>query len=295
MRNAGDGMISCELCGEPVTLAFPYLLLDQQGVKSKIAGRVFPYLPSGLVPDRHRRVHALVNMFGNRKIAWCDRCSTGFVHPPFSERQLDAFYSGPYWSERGYSVQSPLALSFERAENHIAYLQDYLPGKFSSVLDFGCGLGEFILLMKEKYPAYNLCALDKSDVPRAALESKGIRLVSALCEVDTKLDLLYASHSIEHVPDIDAFFVEAQRHLQSGALMFFEVPNIANRAVCEAVRHTPHTYMLSAGSFRQLARKYGLDLLQLSEHGRSWSEIVEGAGRAPDIKCHLRAVLRFAG
>ena len=54
---------------------------------------------------------------------------------------------------------------------------------------------------------------------------KNWETVSLLDQVLDKVDFVYASHSLEHVQDIDKFLRQVKKILQPDGYVFWEVPN----------------------------------------------------------------------
>jgi hypothetical protein len=89
-----------------------------------------------------------------------------------------------------------------------------------------------------------------------------------------------------HVHDILAVFDRLVAKRKPGGYLFLEPPNIANWEVLRAMPHTPHTWMLSAESFRRLAAKFDLQTLAIEEVGPPWRRSY------PRLRCDVRADLR---
>lgn len=84
------------------------------------------------------------------------------------------------------------------------------------------------------------------------------------------MDLVYGSHSIEHVHD----FVEVMGALIEktcpGGHLFFETPNIGDVEVFRKLVHTPHTFMLSEGSFKAIESRFPVELVAIEACGPMW-------------------------
>jgi len=223
-----------------------------------------PNLFGLILPQRYREAAVDYKYFGQKKIKYCSNCNTGETVPQFSEKRLDQYYRKFYWGNK--AVQDRVGL-FARAKRNLPQLEDIIR-QCNSVLDFGCGEAAFSVLVSQLDGGPSVLAHDKSSYSRATCKKNGIPFVDDKNAVPTNLDLLYASHSLEHVPSIDDFFRWATSRLLDRAYAFFEVPEITDReAMQRHIPHTPHTYMLSQRSFNLLADRHGFDIEKISSEG----------------------------
>jgi SAM-dependent methyltransferase len=78
--------------------------------------------------------------------------------------------------------------------------------------------------------------------------------LSDISELKESVDIFYASHSLEHVPDVDLVIHEVNRFLKQDGILFIEVPNAefngnggGDGLICE-----PHTYYFKNKYFENL-------------------------------------------
>ena len=75
---------------------------------------------------------------------------------------------------------------------------------------------------------------------------------SDLSEVtDSSIEIVYGSHSLEHVPDIDRFLKLLKTKIQAEAYVFWEVPNAdaSGNGPLEGKIVVPHTYYFQKAFF----------------------------------------------
>jgi len=77
--------------------------------------------------------------------------------------------------------------------------------------------------------------------------------------IDVKFDMIYSSHSLEHVNDIDLFMKQISNFLSEKGFLFVEVPNCnqTNRQYqanggSDGIIRAPHTYYFSLKYFETL-------------------------------------------
>ena len=102
-----------------------------------------------------------------------------------------------------------------------------------------------------------------------------------------KFDLIYSSHSIEHVSDINKTLKSIKDSLKDNGYVFLETPNISSEEVFLHLIHTPHTYMFSIDSFKNIAINYGFKIIEIKTSGPPWKNYFKS------LKDSSRADLRI--
>jgi 2-polyprenyl-3-methyl-5-hydroxy-6-metoxy-1,4-benzoquinol methylase len=166
-----------------------------------------------------------------------------------SSVQLDEYYSSLYWDSRAgkkYGVHI-------RDIVHFRILDEFIPEYLVSgkvFLNFGAGHGGISNLIWLK--GMEVLNVEPSSLPTFYHERW--RTFENITQVpDNSVDILYGSHSLEHVQDIDALKVQVSRILKPGGFMFWEVPNAkspSNGAQNNSV-DIPHTYYFEQKFFEK--------------------------------------------
>lgn len=164
------------------------------------------------------------------------------------DEALSRFYESQYWDARGGN------LLFLRAHDliHVQMIQDldptFLGAQKMRVLNFGAGNGGDTFL-------FHLLGHDVINVEASGTSQhfderwSGVRSIR---EVNGEsIDLIYASHSLEHVPNIDDTLSEFSRVARKHARVFIEVPNALNpdNGAQKGKIDAPHTYYFSTSFF----------------------------------------------
>lgn len=170
-----------------------------------------------------------------------------YLSPMPSEIELDKYYESIYWRSRNgkkYGVNARDLL-------HYTVLKDKIPNQLSSgkkILNFGAGHGG----------VSHLCWLDGLDVVNVEpsgmpqfYETRWKSYTSIFDVPDCDFDLIYGSHSLEHVPDITTIQNEIKRILRPSGFLFWEVPNSAHpeNGPKEGKVIIPHTYYFYTSFF----------------------------------------------
>jgi 2-polyprenyl-3-methyl-5-hydroxy-6-metoxy-1,4-benzoquinol methylase len=172
-----------------------------------------------------------------------------YLDPMPSTDQLDEYYGSLYWGSRSgktYGVNT-------RDLVHFNILKSYVPQYLSKgkvFLNFGAGHGG----------VSNLCWLDGMEILNIEpsklpqfYESRWKTLPRIADVEDQAVDVIYGSHSLEHVQDIEKFKKEIERVLKPNGILFWEVPNAdcPTNGACNGRVDIPHTYYFKADFFRK--------------------------------------------
>jgi hypothetical protein len=235
--------------------------------------------------------------FASKNLYWCGRCCTGFVLPLFGEEELSSYYKEFYWSAReqhGAYFNNDLMSSMRPRESSLNYARSQLDWvashgiDFSTAIDYGAGDCAGAYVMSEKCGAENVCVVDSSLQTQSIAESMGIRYSPSLDKA-LEAEFLFASHSIEHVADLIHTFKFFENRVCDGGHVFLETPNVADKQAFDGLVHTPHTFMLSEATFREMSKSSGLKLIAVEAVGPEWSKNHRIASQA---RTDLRAIFK---
>ena len=287
--------IYCEFCRAHIS-HHNQLKYLQPKIKQLMAliflSKISNYLPNK-IKNRINKVKLDQDFFGDRYQIWCSKCNMGFVYPEFSPDKLDDYYKKAYWFNRGlkileknkaFETQEIKAKFIElgikkfdvfkkRAVKHLECLKKHLSFTPQSILDFGCGNAIASYYLTKQYPESKVLAFDKSEFSAHVCHSLNIPFTSQLELDSSSFDLVYSSHSIEHVPNIHQQFLQLKEIISPHGFIFFEFPNITNFHIFSKMRHTPHTYMFNQNGMKQLAGKYGFNVIYSEQYGAYWKDI----------------------
>jgi len=175
--------------------------------------------------------------------------SEGFFYldPMPTEAQLNEYYQSSYWGSRSTKTYGANV----RDLVHYNLLKTYIPEEMTKgkvFLNFGAGHGGIS----------NLCWLDGLDVVNVEpsnlpkfYEQRWTTFQSITDVPDASVNIIYGSHSLEHVQDIEKFKKEVQRILKPKGFLFGEVPNAGSptNEVQTGKVHFPHTYYFKTDFF----------------------------------------------
>lgn len=172
-----------------------------------------------------------------------------FLNPMPTFDELNAYYSSLYFDERGgknYGVNTRDIIHFKILEE---FVSDILIDR-KVFLNFGAGHGGISNLCWLK--GMQIVNVEPSSLPQ--FYSERWNTVEDIRQVKSNsVDMIYGSHSLEHVQNIDAFKAEVTRVLKPGGFTFWEVPNAecSSNGAQRGRVDIPHTYYFETTFFKK--------------------------------------------
>ena len=173
-----------------------------------------------------------------------------FVDPMPTKKELNCYYESAYWGSRSGKHYSAYGRDFR----HFLILQKFLLNTFKfdqiNFLNFGAGHGGISYILH--LLGSNIFNIEPSGMPNSF--EKNWNWAADLESIQNdSIDLLYASHSLEHVNDIYEFIKHAKRVLKKNGYMFVEVPNARCPNDLRNIKRNkidiPHTYYFTVDYF----------------------------------------------
>ena len=158
----------------------------------------------------------------------CSSCTLVITTPrPDSNKLGDYYKSEEYISHSGKS-SGGLGFLYKIARSISLNWKKSLIEKFhqkGSILDFGCGTGEFIHCMKQS--AWKVNGLEVSDAARKKAEELNDQKISQSLEEIYKesFEVVTAWHVLEHVSDLVSTLNQLKGLLKKNGTIFIAVPN----------------------------------------------------------------------
>jgi len=187
-------------------------------------------------------------IFSGRKIKY-SQSGYYYIHPMPLERELNEYYKFSYWD----SIQSKKYGVETRDIRHFQTLLD-VEAKFNEkkkkILNFGSGHGGISIIFN--LLGHNVVNVEPSQMTK--IFNKNWKSFSSINDVpDEEFDLIYGSHSMEHVHDLDLFNKRIKKLSKQETIFLWEVPNALhpNCGPNENRIDIPHTYYFTIKYFEQ--------------------------------------------
>lgn len=228
-------------------------VLKEKGVRGLLAAGVNFFL-TRLLGMRIVQANSIAGNSTARKVFAKCRLSYSedgfyFLTPMPTVDDLNTYYSSLYWDSRAgkrYGVNT-------RDIVHFAILKEFISDTLVEgkvFMNFGAGHGGISnLLWLEGMDIVNV---EPSLLPQFYTERwttvEDIRKLK-----QNSVDLIYGSHSLEHVQDIEEFKAEVKRVLKPNGFVFWEVPNAKcpSNGAQKGKVDIPHTYYFETTFFEK--------------------------------------------
>lgn len=218
----------------------------------------------------------------------CDNCGCYVNRKPPCNDELERIYSfNFYWHKRQIFLNSPpieQRIEHDRLDGRVNFwlvlIERFAP-QTKSAVEVGCGSG--VLLFELKKKGYECIGLEP-DKRTAAWVGKNLGLdIRPGFFPDTLLphcDLFLAFDVLEHSPNPFLFFREAAKILKPGGILIIQTPidrydmePVFGDKFDSAFNDLEHLYVFSDKAMEELAKRTGLEILNMSERWRLHHEI----------------------
>lgn len=180
------------------------------------------------------------------------------LDPMPSEKDLEIYYRNTYWNHRKQS-----SMVSERDLLHFKLILGLEPDFFKvkrKIMNYGAGPGGVSFLFSAA--GHDVINIEPSATMRVS--EFGIKTYASLEEYSEQdIDLVYGSHSLEHVSDVHAVLQSINKRLKDDAFSFWEVPNalgIGNGPM-ESKIFIPHTYYFTKSFFEKCYQNICLNIV----------------------------------
>lgn len=208
--------------------------------------------------------------FLNNPLQQCTSCKHIQLAKVPSESEILRYYETTYSTERSEKNQIVYDNTMKkRALAQIKYIQHYFSFHTKSkVLDYGCGYGYLLEVMQQL--TQNATGVEYDDRCIASCQEKNLAVSKIYSEEELatlpKVDLLTASHVVEHLTDLQGFIRLIK---QKSDYAFIEVPcyNLVHHR--QWIDQMGHIHFFNAESLRILLEEQKCEILDLHRCGPS--------------------------
>lgn len=205
----------------------------------------------------------------------CSRCDTVYLRQRPRQSEIGAFYAGEYHCYKSFKQRGALMATLAKflAASKVKMIKNLMPSGYSTVLDYGCGSGTWIELMKMAGAPFDMIGTDVVEEPIKLARKLGIEAFVANEDDlkdklgDKKVGLVHMNHVIEHLPDPVNVLKKLKDVLVDGGVIYGQTPNI-DSADCRIFGqywvqwHIPrHLVLYTPETLRKHASAAGLEIV----------------------------------
>ena len=221
-----------------------YLVLNNTKIKDSIAIMLYRF---GLIPDQYKgRARSLHfknkydKKFFESELSYNNK-GFYYLNPMPQSNFLKDYYEKTYWQTRS-DLNYPVRLRDIQHYKMINEAYKDFNKSNKKILNFGSGHGGISVLFRSgNHTVYNY---DFGSTKKNLFNEKWYN-ISSIENISFKFDLVYSSHSLEHVENIEETMKKIENLSHDKTILFFEVPNcFFNKKII-----APHTYYFTRDFF----------------------------------------------
>lgn len=184
--------------------------------------------------------------------------ANGFWHvkPMPTEKELNEYYKLSYWGSF-QPLSYGLGLRDIRHYTILIKLNPNFNNTKKKILNFGAGHGGLSIILN--ILGHDVINIEPSEM--VDLFEKNWKSFSTIDHLkEEKFDLIYGSHSLEHINDLDYFNKKIKTVAKDETIFFWEVPN-ADHSECGPKENRidiPHTYYFRKEYFKSIYSRINL-------------------------------------
>ena len=157
----------------------------------------------------------------------CDSCDLlcTDINP---DQYLSRYYESPEYHSHVQTASGLVSSLYRLVKKHTLKTKRKLinseSDKPGSILDIGCGIGDFLLTMQKA--GWDITGSEPSEKARKQAETKlGQTINSDLKSINAKFDVITLWHVLEHIPDLTETLNEIIGILETNGTLIIAVPN----------------------------------------------------------------------
>lgn len=184
------------------------------------------------------------------QLVQCADCGFVFLHPRPGIDEIGKYYEiedyQPHQIERKTMLE--LLYGFIRTRNNRfkrRLIERHVPN--GSLLDFGCGSGEFLLEMQNSN--WQVLGVEPAKNPREFANERNIKVFENIDKISDRFNVITLWHVLEHIYDVPKLIGQLKERLFENGILVLALPNLksydaqkygANWVAFDAPRHLSH-------------------------------------------------------
>ena len=221
--------------------------------------------------DEHKFYLKVPNRFNLEEkfnLVQCAKCGFVFLNPRPSEDEISKYYEAedyqPHQLERKTLLER--LYNFIRTRNNRykrKLIERFVEG--GSVLDYGCGSGEFLLEMHTS--GWQVSGVEPALKPREFANERNLDVHNQINQITDRFNVITLWHVLEHVYDLQKLIGQLKERLQKNGILILALPNLksydaqkygSNWVAYDAPRHVSH---FCPDDIERLFMKFGFQII----------------------------------
>ena len=193
----------------------------------------------------------------------CDNCGLVFLSS-FNHIKKSHYEDSGMHDREALDIDKWLETTEEDDKRRYQFVKEKITNK--AVLDFGCGIGGFLNLVKNSASKADGVELEKA--LQSSFKQRKLNVFSNLSLVRGKYDVITAFHVVEHLEKPKEILKQLSKFLTEDGEMIIEVPN-SNDALLTLYENKPfqnftywsqHLFLFNEKTITELVKQAGLKL-----------------------------------
>lgn len=204
----------------------------------------------------------------NEEFALIQNSKFGYLETTPQPENLNRYYESEEYISHTDSNRSILDKIYQFVKNYnIHYKLNLIPKQSKSVLDYGCGTGDFLLQARKKNlsvfgvePNLEALKISQKKLGEDHVSSKDIY------SINETFDIITMWHVLEHIPDLENFLPELISKINPNGKLFIAVPNYTSwdayfyKEFWAAYDVPRHLWHFSPNSMESLFSEFGMKI-----------------------------------
>ncbi|MEX1240386.1 MAG: class I SAM-dependent methyltransferase [Cyclobacteriaceae bacterium] len=203
----------------------------------------------------------------------CAHCGLVLTNPRPHDRDLPKYYQSEAYISHSDKSTNLVGQAYKAARTFTLkwkykLIQKHSLQKPSSLLDYGCGTGAFLLECTKH--GMKIAGVEPSSTARTqANEKTSHQVVSAIGELRDTFDVVSLWHVLEHVSNLNETVTHLRDHLKENGTMFIAVPNLQSEDAKTFGEHWAgydvprHLWHFSRNTMEKLLTNHNLNLINV--------------------------------
>jgi len=200
----------------------------------------------------------------------CTDCGFLFTNPRPVDENLQDYYKSEKYLSHTDSNDSFFSVLYRLVKHYALHQKLNIVRRFvrsGTLLDIGCGTGDFIALAKEKQ--WVVRGVEQNENARILAQKKYLAVLSSIDQLailNERFDVITLWHVLEHLPDLHSTMKIISQKIKSDGTLLIALPNYSSwdaghyGKYWAALDLPRHLYHFNRKTICALLSKYGFDL-----------------------------------